>query len=742
MNADSKGALRDEPRVRTNAAVSKPRRTALLLVVPLLFAGIWLANTWSPSHYAIVLRAFGAANVGLVLGKPRGILSDDWGVITPLIQATVNNGLARHNATSAYGEDLRMVLSMPIRDWGLAFKPDKWLYPLVNAAYAYSFQWLFFLFAFVGGYALLFRRLGSRPAESVALSLALFFTAFVQMWWTVFAPIVSLFPWLLLALDIKNPLARIAALAWSGSCWMLGYFYPPQFFPLAVVGTALFVGLHFDRRRPAAALVPAMGAAIASGIVFFYLRDCLTVLGETVFPGQRRMDGGGVPAVMFAELLWPAAFVKVVDVARDYQVINTELNLAEASAAGTCYTLFVLAFLDYRRVFGRTLPPGDRRLLGALAIALGALIAWQALPIPGDLVAWLGFNRVPPRRSVFASGLALLLLLSQLSRIYGLRFGWRRFAAFAMLVIVGWTVTKANSGGSLLDRMFPDLVVLPLAAVALAPARWLERHGRTVTAGGAALWGLFAFGAFNPLQSAWPIFNREATPWVRILEDRARRHPDGVLVSEQFGATLNGWGFRSATHVLPVPPMAHWRALFPDMDPKELNELFNRWAHIVPIDEERPRLLAGTVVGVPWAKLGDPLIGAVDRRSLAEGLPAAPVGGHIDSRVVTDGRIHILGWAPWSGLADGQRLTVFVDGEIAPARFQRHPRPDVAQALGDPAAVYGGFELVLAPTAGGAVEKAGPICLLATGTAKGSAALIGEDTGACRPGAPPVEKAR
>ena len=143
-------------------------------------------------------------------------------MITPLIQATVNNGLARRNATSPYNEDLRTTLSMPILDWGIAFKPDKWLYPLVNGAYAYSFQWLFYLFAFVGGYALLFRRLGSAPVESFVLSLALFFTAFVQIWWTVFAPTVSVFPWILLALDIDNRIARATAIAWIGASWMLG----------------------------------------------------------------------------------------------------------------------------------------------------------------------------------------------------------------------------------------------------------------------------------------------------------------------------------------------------------------------------------------------------------------------------------------------------------------------------------------------------------------------------------------
>ena len=330
---------------------------------------------------------------------------------------------------------------------------------------------------------------------------------------------------------------------------------------------------------------------------------------------------------MFAEVLWPAAFVKVDGFAGEFAVANTNYNLAEASVVGTCYTLLVLTFLDYRRAFSERLQAGDRRLIMALAIAFGALIAWQALPIPAGAVAWIGFDRVPPQRSLFASGLVLLLLLAQLARVYGLHFGWRRYLVFAILVLFGWGMAKAK-GNLSLAQTFPDLVILPLAAWALLPSRWIDRHGRILVAGSAALWGAIAFGPFNPLQSAWPIFNRETTPLVRV-EDRARHNPDHLLVADGSGATLNGWGFRSAAHVLPVPPMAHWRALLPEMDPAELNWIFNRFEHILPIEEDRPRIQVGSLnqILVPWAKLEDPLIGAVeDMRHRSDGVPERHAG--------------------------------------------------------------------------------------------------------------------
>jgi hypothetical protein len=61
----------------------------------------------TPSSYAIVLKAIGVADPGLLFGTPRPIRSDEWTMWTPYVQITVNNGFDRFNATSPYGEDLR-----------------------------------------------------------------------------------------------------------------------------------------------------------------------------------------------------------------------------------------------------------------------------------------------------------------------------------------------------------------------------------------------------------------------------------------------------------------------------------------------------------------------------------------------------------------------------------------------------------------------------------------------------------
>jgi len=708
--------------------ITKHKARASLVALLVVGAAIWLSQTWSPSSYGAVLKAFGATDTGLILGTPRGIISDEWGHFTPMLQATVNNGFERYNKTSFYGEDLRTLVSMPLRDWGLAFKPDKWLYPIVNPAYAFSFQWLFSLVAFVAGYALLFRRFGLAAAESVALSLALFFTLFVQIWWGLFAALLGFFPWVILAIDLRQPAVRFLAVLWASAAWMLTYFYPPMFIALAIVGAAIVYGLHVVPHGPAKLVLPAIAAACACGIVVFYLWDALAAMWATVSPGHRRSNGGEVPPEMIAEFIWPAAYFK------DYETTTIPgFNVAEVSVAGTYYTLFTAVFLDWRRAFGTTLGSERRRVVIALGAVFAILVSWQLLPIPGSWVAWTGLPLLPPRRSVFASGLALLLLCALANASYGMRFTWARLAVFCGIVLLGWGMTKASAEPLEAWRVWPDLLILPIAAIVVASCRRFARRPALVAAAACAGFGALAFGGFNPLQSAWPIFNRESTSVTKLLDYRAQLAPGGVLTDDFFGATLNGWGYRSVAHVLIAPPLELWRKLFPDLDATTFNYIFNRFAHVAATDEAQPRMVAPQVIGVPRRLFDDGARRVVSTRSFDASVDYAGEIGHVDASSEQDGRITLSGWAPWKGLRLEQQMIVMADPEVDVVRFTRTARADVVRAFNAPDLLFSGFELVLQSKATTG-ERAAPrrLCLLARENEAAGAFLIADAAGACR----------
>ncbi len=77
----------------------------VVLLVLMVSGVVYVGKTWSPSSYGHVLRhhlGYAESESGPDWGKPRPIRSDEWGVVTPLTQATINNHYERYNRTSLY----------------------------------------------------------------------------------------------------------------------------------------------------------------------------------------------------------------------------------------------------------------------------------------------------------------------------------------------------------------------------------------------------------------------------------------------------------------------------------------------------------------------------------------------------------------------------------------------------------------------------------------------------------------
>ncbi len=708
----------------------RPALVAAVVVV----AAVWLGNAWSPSSYAIVLRSLGVADTGLFAGTPREIRSDEWAILTPLIQATVNNGLGRYNETSFYREDLRTVDSVPVADWGLAFKPDQWLYPLVDAAYAFSFQHLVYIVAFLAGYALLFARLGVGRAAAALLSCALFFTAFAQFWWTTFAPNLAWFPWLLLALGIRRPALRAPAFVWVAVVWMLGYFYPPIFIALAVALAAVYWSYWLPERGLRGAAFDAALALAACAIAALYLQDFLAATWNTAYPGLRSLKGGGITWATQMQMLWPTAFLV------DFESTIPNRNVCEAAVVGSYYFLLAACFVDVRALSRAHLAATSRRMALAAAVGLVLLLSWQMLPIPAVVGRWVLFDRVLPQRMMFATGFLLLVVAALAVEAGAPRFTLRRLAAFCALVIAGWAATKWTL------RPFPgigiaDAAVIPVAVGVLVAGQRFPQHGPAIVAGAAAVLGLLAFGGFNPIQSARPIFHREATPVTRALAAMQERTPGGVLVSDQFGtvlnawgqgATLNGLGFRSAAHVLLAPELALWERLLPETSAAERNRIFNRSAQIVVRDLAAPKLLAVNIAAVPPRAFGAMPDRWFSIRPAGEARQWPAAGGYIAGRTVSGRRLSLSGWAPWRGLVPGQTLVLYASAPLSFVFAQRAERPDVVAALHDEGLRFSGFLVEVEVPEGATPPDDLAVCLVARDPLAGTEALV-----APGPGQPP-----
>jgi hypothetical protein len=671
--------------------------TLLVVLAGSLYAGL----AWTPSSYAAVFDLLALPREGVVLGEPRDIRVDEWLRWTPFFRVALNNHFRPTNETSPYAEDLRSPEGLPLADWALAFRPYFWPFFVLDPPHAFSSYHAFWLVAFLLGYHHLFRALGWGRAAAAAASLTLFFSGFNQLWWTTYGPLVAGFPWVPLAiLAPLSPWLRALAAAYATAAWLLANLHPPIQVTLAFVALVLLLAFRRDALHPRALLPPGLGVALGAAVVVLYFGEIFLVMADTVYPGRREGGGGGGSV---AALQWLSHFFPLF-VVRGYETVIAAENVCEVATVGSWVPLLATFFADWRGLRVR-MARGDeqgrelRRRFALLAMAAAATSLWILLPVPARLGTPLLWHTVPAKRMWFACGLLLFVLFLTVLRDAGVRLSWRRALGFCATVLSSCVVSEGLLGGATAEAggAWASLWVLaPLGAVYLARHRLAEALPAALL-GCAAFANLLAFGGFNPIQSARPIF-RDLDPESTAPFDRlVQRHPRGWLVLDgTSGAWLNGLGYASVTHVLYAPRLDWFRPRLPDLDEATFRWLFNRTLYVFITPKAIPELYSEPVAYVPADVFEPPTI-AVE-------LAASPrartrVDGYLESKEVYQelGRFHVLvrGWAPFDASETSSRLLVWTDLPVAHATAYPVYRPDVARSRRDRHLLVSGFALRL-----------------------------------------------
>ena len=687
-------------------------------------AALYVALAWSPSSYGIVLERLGAGGAGLVAGTPREVRADEWAIWTPYLQAAVHNGFQRFNSTSVYGEDLRNYNGLPLADWGLALKPYFWPFFLVDAAHAFAFMHAFFIAAFLLGYRALFVRLGLDGAEAALASVLLFFTAFVQAWWTTLGPVLAGFPWLvvLAAAPVRPPI-KVAGLAYATAAWLLAHLYPPLMITLAFAAAVALLASRRDALRPGNVAACAVGVGIGAALAFLYLREPIAVMAATVFPGERVSAGGGEPGLQWWSQLWP----NLVSSGHRHLV---NVHFCAAATVGTYLPLLALVFLDHRACWQRWRRGGPevRRLAVEIAVlAVGVLLCslWMLAPIAPAVGRVLLWDQVPPERMWFACGFLLLLLSLRLLREPS-RLSAARLAAAVALVVGGWIASEHWIGGaSLAEDPAEAAILLPLVGA----VAFRERLGVAPAAaliGAAAFANLVGFGLFNPIQSARPIFDLPRTALSRQLDGLAERHPRGWLVvggTRTWGAVLNGWGYAAPMHLLVAPRLDFFRERFPELSEAEIDHLFNGFLHVKLTAETVPSAIGRDAVQVPIEAFDPP---TTPVRVAMRPPGRFPPGGAADYQEIHAGPTPyalLVGWSEFDATDPGSGLTVTTNLPVDRAVAFPTLRPALAARSGRPSRMTSGFSLRLDLAADWRRVGAPVLCVVASDP-RGGAFLV------------------
>jgi hypothetical protein len=636
--------------------------TFAVLIAALAYVGL----AWTPSSYERVFQRIGVPGTGLVLGEAREIRSDEWALWTPYIQAAVNTGFSRFNTTSLYREDFRNFNGLPLADWAILFKPYFWPFFVLDPGHAFSFYHAFFIASFLLGYQRLLRAIFPSEGQAVFGSLVLFFSSFVQTWWTTLGPVVAGFPWILLiAMASFKSWLRMLVMAYATAAWLLAHLYAPTMITLAFAGLVFLLTFRPESLRPGRAIVSVLGVAIGGALVWIYLRDVVPLVASTHYPGQRAAGGGvDVPRIQWIAQLFPffvtSGFSQLVS-----------WNVCESSTVGTHLPVLSLLFCDYRILIRRLRSPAtlDRRLRWQLVVlSLGVTLTslWLLLPVPEALGVPLLWHMVPAIRMWFTCGFLVFLLALCVLNAAPVRLSAIRAGVLAIIVFAMWYVSQRVLGDATLIADWVEIAILaPVAVILVFRAKLAARLPAAMVAAAAVANGV-GWGGFNPIQSAKPIFDRPETPITIQFERLAERHSRGWLVVDgAYGAWLNGWGFASATHVLLAPRLESFRSLLPDLDAERFDYLFNRSIFVAPTVSAQPYLIDPGSVFVPIDAFDPVTIGTVLER---RGGGSMSRGGLVSVRRVFESgrqaRGALEGWARFDSADPSVRLRVQTDAPL------------------------------------------------------------------------------
>lgn len=652
------------------------RREPFLAAVSLL-ALLYVALGLCPSAYSLVLARYGVADTGLLFGWPQEIRSDESAIWTPTVQAAVAGGFAEVNESSLYRESFRTLSAMPIRDWGLVFKPQFWAFFVLPPAYGYAAHFAFYYWLLLVGWTLFLRWLGVGRREAAAAAILLLACSWTEVWWTSFGPILATAP--LIAWPALLPLSAgsrfAASLFVTAFTFLAGFFYPPLILATGLAVAAALAAFRPELLRPRVLLPMALGAVAGLLLAVLYLREPIVAMAGTVAHGQRNLGGGGVPWQD-----WLGNFLPSFSYS-GWQAIHG-INACEAGAGGSILVLLALCFARRRRAGD---PAATRRLLVAssgLAALFAATSLWMLAPVPAILGKPLLWHIMPASRLLLLPGLLSLLLVLLWLPHLELRFTFPRAAAAAALLALaagaeGFARPTLGSEAWLIPLVF----LLPLGEKLLRGGTAPAERGALSPAGlvaAAALGNLLLFGLYNPLQSSRAIFAHHDSPRLAALRAMASAHPRGWLVAagpDHYGSILNGFGFRSVNHSLLSPQMAAFESFFPELPAARRNTLFNRYANILLSSQdasgevrELPEVAAENAVLVPAEPFLAPLSVVLAKKAkpaalaaLAPALVPAPAGAATRQRWVKKRRVEIEVAGAAGGFSVPERITVATD---------------------------------------------------------------------------------
>ncbi|WP_218970520.1 hypothetical protein [Haemophilus sp. HMSC068C11] len=673
----------------------------------------WLYAIWlilnvsfalSPSSYGMALDAFGI-DYNTVFGLPRPIRSDEWAVWTPYTQMAVNNDFERYYQSGLYQIDLRNFNQIPLLDWSLVFKPLIWGYFILPPAYAFSLFYALLTISFVVGWEKVIARfIGDVPNQriyAITFTFLIYFTGYVQYWWTTTGPLLALTPWLILAIYNQSRW-RYIWMFYIAIAWLLSHTYPPIIVTLTYLSAGFVITgtKSWNKQVLADYAIKVVVCGLAAAVILLYYQDVIKVMGETVYPGKRVVSGGSVPLFIWLASIFP--FIAQ----SNYQELL--LNICEVGTGASFLPLLAACFVNNKREMCK------HKSVYIWFILFALFSLWMLFPFPAILGKVTLFSLVLENRMTFAAGFALnLAALCML--VHGkINLSLNRITIFIFAMIAVYSLATWFGYITFAKKSAWEFILVPLVLALLFIPKW----AKVGLVGSAAAINMLYNFSFNPIMPAKPIFDIINSPTTQAFN--TKKESSGWVVEPGYlGATLSGIGVDSFTNVLMQPQFEIFRKIYPKMSDDEFNQIFNRYAHIHLTEDNLPYVAYPDDIRIPLKDISSKKVlqeevnitnSDLNKSDLAN----IPQGGYIDNIRDIGDNIVISGWA----MSDDKQLSIIGLSAEKIKGSPLIPRQDVVKVLNDSKLLNSGFQVVISKS-----DLTSPICLISRDTDYGNKQL-------------------
>ncbi|MET7666683.1 hypothetical protein ABZS39_00905, partial [Micromonospora luteifusca] len=566
------------------------------------------------SSMGMVHRVFYGAEVdpNLLFNGPQDIRSDEWNVNTQMTVAQDSAGYPQINPNVGEGEDVTLVRDVPYKEWSAVFKPHNLAFLVLPFDSAFAFKW------WLMGYLLIlscyFFVLVLTPRQrwfAAGLSLALFFSPFVQ-WWYQYVTLSSMYyalfaaTVLILLMRSKRLLVTVgwgALLAYLLICFAL-VLYPPFQIACALavapfaIGYLIEQGRGMQRRLLLRQLgIVAASLAVAGAVIGAFIATRLTVIEtmqNTVYPGERVVASGGFD--LLHVLSGHTSFgLQFPEKAALYQVMG---NQSENSNFLLIFPYLVVPSVILLVLMYRAQRAIDWPLLLVNLTLLGALV-WLSVPHL-DLVGKILFlNLVPHNRLLVGIGLlsviGVVLVVRRLLDERTAKPSRKIVGGYALVVLLVQVLLSLH-----VQRAFPGfmqtrgflLSVIPVAVVVYL----LLRKRLTWAVSVLVVFSVAMTALIHPLYRGTAALTR--TPLAQSIRTITAEDPSAAWVTDvgiiQSFASMSG--ARSLSGVYAYPQLDLWRTAD---EQGQQDEVYNRYAHVWFVFDRDPASTSATTFALP-----------------------------------------------------------------------------------------------------------------------------------------------